>query len=316
MPPSWGIRYVGRVQPETATSGDEAHAPESGNRASRTRQPLPADGPVTVIRGSRSLFDLGLPSLWSYRELLFFLVWRDVKVRYKQTVVGVLWVVLQPMATMLIFTFVFNRIANLTSGSVPYPLFAYTGLLPWQLFTAGIAGATASIVSNGNLISKIYFPRLIIPAASVLAGLVDFGVSLAVLAGLMWYYHYAPGIQVLSIPLFISLAICTALAAGLWLSLLNIRFRDVQHTLPFVLQAWIFLTPVAYPASAIPLSFRPLIGINPMTSVVDGFRWALIGGQGPWAARSFWVSLATVSLLLVTGVLFFRRMEKTFADLI
>lgn len=312
-----GIRYVGRVQRE-AIAGDEQDPGTSvGTAAPPIAWTSPASAPpITVIRGSRRLFDLGLSSLWAYRELLFFLIWRDVKVRYKQTAVGVLWVVVQPLATMLIFTFVFSRTLKVQTGDIPYPLFAYAGLLPWQLFSSGITGATTSIVTNGSLITKVYFPRLIIPIASVVSGLVDFAVSLIVLAGLMSYYHYTPGLNVVAIPAFILLAILTALAAGLWLSLLNVRFRDVQYTMTFVLQAWMFLTPVVYPSSLVPLSLRPLIGINPMTSVVDGVRWALVGGQAPWAATSFWVSLAAVCVLLVTGVVFFRRMEKTFADLI
>ena len=311
------IRYVGRVNPEVRTGGDA----EQATGAAVAGTPLgwvefPADSPVTVIRGSRSFFDLGLPSLWAYRELLFFLIWRDVKVRYKQTAVGVLWVVLQPVATMLIFTFVFGRLAKMPTGGIPYPLFAYSALLPWQLFTSGLTGATGSIVSNGGLISKVYFPRLIIPVATVVAGLVDFAISLVVLAGMMWYYHYAPGWQIVMIPVFVVVAVISALAAGLWLSMLNVRFRDVQYTIPFLIQAWLFLTPVAYAATSIPLSVRPYIGLNPMTSVVEGFRWAFLGGQAPWASHAFVVSLTMVFLILTAGILFFRRMEKTFADMI
>ena len=274
-----------------------------------------SDVPITIIRRSRGLFDLNLPSLWAYRELLFFFVWRDIKVRYKQTVIGVLWVVLQPVATMLIFTIVFGRLAKLPSNGVPYPLFVYAALLPWQLFATGLMNATASVVGNSGLISKVYFPRLIIPVASVISGLVDFAVSLCVLGVLMIHYRYVPGLNAIAIPFFIVVAIATALAAGLWLSMLNVRFRDVQYTVPFLTQAWLLLTPVAYASSVIPVRYRALMGVNPMTSVVDGFRWAFVGGPAPWDT-SFVVSLTMVFLILAAGIVFFRKMEKTFADMI
>lgn len=271
---------------------------------------------VTIIRRSRGLFDLNLPGLWAYRELLFFLTWRDIKVKYKQTVVGLLWVVVQPVATMLIFTIVFGRLAKLPTNGVPYPLFVFAGLLPWTLFSNGLVQVTSSVVANAGLISKVYFPRLIIPIAAVVAGLVDFAVSLVVLAVLMAHYRYVPGTNALAIPFFVLVAIASALAAGLWLSMLNVRFRDVQYTIPFLTQAWLFLTPVAYSSTLVPVKYRALMGLNPMTSVVDGFRWAFVGGSAPWGATSFVVSLAMVALILVTGIVFFRKTEKTFADLI
>lgn len=281
--------------------------------------PVPAfaqDFPVTIIRHSRGLFDLNLPSLWAYRELLVFLIWRDVKVKYKQAAIGLLWVVVQPFMQMIIFTVVFNRLAGVKGQpGVPYPLFVFSGLLPWTLFANGLTQVTNSVVSNGGLISKVYFPRLIIPIAAVVAGLVDFFVSLVILAGLMAYYHHAPNVSAVAIPFFILVAIASALAAGLWLSMLNVRFRDVQYTIPFVTQALLFLSPVAYGTSLVPVRYRALLGINPMTSVIEGFRWAFIGGPPPWS-HSFAVSLTMVGLLLVTGILFFRRQEKTFADLI
>ena len=271
---------------------------------------------ITIIRRSRGLFDLNLPGLWAYRELLFFLIWRDVKVKYKQAAVGLLWVVLQPVATMVIFTIVFNKLAGVQGqAGVPYPLFAFSGLLPWTLFATGLTQVTGSVVTNGGLISKVYFPRLIIPVAAVVAGLVDFCVSLLVLAALMVHYRQAPGWNALAIPFFILVAIASALAAGLWLSMLNVRFRDVQYTIPFITQALLFLSPVAYGTSLVPLKYRALEGVNPMTSVVEGFRWAFIGGPAPWST-SFTVSLVMVGLILVTGIVFFRRQEKTFADLI
>lgn len=277
----------------------------------------PGDGvPVTIIRRSRGLFDLNLPGLWAYRELLFFMIWRDVKVRYKQAAVGLAWVVLQPLMTMIIFTVIFGRLAKLPTNGVPYPLFVFSGLLPWTLFANGLTQVTTSVVGNAGVISKVYFPRLIIPIASVVSGLVDFAASTVILALLMVHYRYAPGLHIIAIPFFILVAIASSLAVGLWLSMLNVRFRDVQYTVPFLTQAWLFLTPVAYSSSIVPVKYRALIGINPMTSVVEGFRWAFVGGSGPWAAKSFWVSLGMVMLILVTGVLYFRRTEKTFADLV
>ncbi len=307
------------MQHETLTSsGSEPQATGAAVAAGAVLPPVPTAGsmPVTIIRRSRGLFDLNLPGLWAYRELLFFLIWRDIKVKYKQTVVGLLWVVLQPVATMLIFTIVFGRLAKLPTGGVPYPLFVFSGLLPWTLFAGGLAQVTASVVGNAGLISKVYFPRLIIPIASVIAGLVDFAVSLVVLGLLMAHYRYAPGLHALAIPFFILVAIGSALAAGIWLAMLNVRFRDVQYAIPFITQAWLFLTPVAYSSSIVPVRYRALMGVNPMTSVVEGFRWAFIGGSGPWGAKSFWLSLGMVGLILVSGILFFRRTEKTFADLI
>ena len=271
---------------------------------------------ATIIRPSRSFFDLGLRSLWPYRELLFYLTWRDIKVRYKQTVVGIVWVLLQPVLTMLIFVIIFSKLAHLKApGHIPYPLFVFAGLLPWQLFASGMAGVTASVVGNTSLITKVYFPRLIIPIAAVLSGLVDFAMSAIVLVILMVHYRYVPGLEALAIPFFILVAIATALAAGLWLAVLNVRYRDVQYTIPFLTQAWLLLTPVAYSTAIVPVRYRALMGINPMTSVVDGFRWSFVGGPAPWS-HSFAASLAMVGLILASGIVFFRRTEKTFADLI
>jgi len=270
---------------------------------------------TTVIKPSRGWVTLGLREVWKYRELLFFLIWRDVKVRYKQTVVGLLWVIMQPVATMLLFTFVFGRLAKLPTNGMPYPIFAYSGLLPWQLFAAGLVGAGTGIVGSSNLITKVYFPRLIIPISSVVSGLVDFGAAFVVMIGLMVYYDVAPTIAVLALPLFVLLATLTALAVGLWLSMLNVRYRDIQYTIPFLTQIWLFMTPVAYASGLIPPKYRLLIALNPMTSVVDGFRWALLGQAEPFGTE-FYISIGMVGLVLVTGIAFFKRMEKTFADVI
>ncbi|MGH3051030.1 MAG: ABC transporter permease [Gaiellaceae bacterium] len=271
---------------------------------------------MTIIKRSRGLFDLGLPSLWAYRELLYFLTWRDIKVQYKQAAVGLLWVVIQPIVTMIVFTIIFHRLAGVQApNGVPYALFTYAGLLPWQLFSGGLQQVTTSVVGNSSLISKVYFPRLIIPIAAVIAGLVNFLVATAVLVVLMVHYRYVPGLQILTVPFFVLVAMASALAAGLWLSLLNVRYRDVQYTIPFLIQIWMFLTPVAYPTSLIPVRYRALIGVNPMTSVVEGFRWAFVGGPAPWST-SFTVSLVMVGVILLSGIVMFRRTEKTFADLI
>lgn len=310
------VGYRAPVQPQSlASESERADALRAADIAGRI--PIWSSQPgATIIRPSRSLFDLGLRSLWPYRELLFYLTWRDIKVRYKQTVVGVAWVLLQPIATTVIFTIIFSKLAHLQAPNhIPYVLFVFAGLLPWQLFASGMAGVTASVVGNTALITKVYFPRLIIPVASVLSAVVDFAMGLVVLAFLMIHYHYSPGIHALAIPFFILVAILTALAAGLWLAILNVRYRDVQYTIPFLTQAWLLLTPVAYSSSIVPVRYRALMGVNPMTSVVNGFRWAFVGGPAPWS-HSFAASLAMVGFLLVTGVIFFRRTEKTFADLI
>jgi lipopolysaccharide transport system permease protein len=280
---------------------------------------LADDGPkkvqTTVIKPSRGWVRLGLAELWQYRELLYFLAWRDVKVKYKQTAIGFLWVVVQPVATMIVFTFIFGRLAKVPTNGVPYPLFAYSGLLPWQLFATGLMGAGTGVVGNAGLLTKVYFPRLIIPIASIISGIVDFCAAFLVLIALMVWYGRAPTIAVLALPLFLVLATVTALAVGLWLSMINVRYRDVQYTIPFLTQIWLFLTPIAYATTFIPERYRLLMGLNPITSVVGGFRWALLGAEAPFG-REFFLSVAMVGVVLLTGIVFFKRMEKTFADVI
>jgi len=270
--------------------------------------------PVSWIEPSRGWVSLRLGELWKYRELLYFLVWRDIKVRYKQTALGAAWAVLQPLLTMIVLTVFFGRLAKIPSNGVPYPLFAYTALLPWQLFAFALTESANSLVGNQSLITKVYFPRLIVPLASVLAGLVDFGISFVVLLILMSYYRIVPTATIVVLPLFIILAVATALSVGLWLSALNVQFRDVRYTIPFLTQFWLFATPVAYPSSLVPERWRVWYGLNPMAGVVEGFRWALLG-----KARSpgtlLWVSVLVVALLLVGGFAYFRRMESTFADI-
>lgn len=268
-----------------------------------------------IIRPSRGWVPLKLADLWAYRELLYFLIWRDVKVRYKQTVLGAAWAIIQPFFTMVVFSVVFGRLAKIPSDGLPYPVFAYCALLPWQLFAHALTESGNSLVASQNLITKVYFPRLVIPLAAVLAGLVDFAIAFVVLLAMMAYYGIAPTAAVATLPLFLLLAVATALGVGLWLSALNVQYRDVRYTIPFLTQFWLFATPVAYPASLVPERWRGLFGLNPMAGVVEGFRWALLGkAEGPGALLA--VSVAIVMVILVGGLYYFRRMEKIFADVV
>ncbi len=273
--------------------------------------------PHTVfIKPSKGLAALNLRDLWLYRELIFFMVWRDVKVKYKQTLLGMAWAVVQPVMTMLIFTFLFDRVAKLPSEGVPYPVFSFTALLPWGLFVTALNQGSRSLVTHQNMVTKIYFPRLILPTASVFAGLVDFLIAFVILIGLMFYYRVMPAWHVLwTLPLFLLLAIVTALGVALWLSAINVQYRDVNQALPFLTQFWLFATPVAYSASVISPQWQILYSLNPMAGVVNGFRWALLGvGSGPGV--TLWVSVAISVLIFVSGLFYFRSMEKTFADTI
>jgi lipopolysaccharide transport system permease protein len=253
--------------------------------------------------------------LWDYRELLYFLAWRDVKVRYKQTGLGVAWAVLQPLLGMVVFTVFFGRLAKVPSDGVPYPIFSYTALLAWQLFAYSITESSNSVVGNERLITKVYFPRLVIPMASILAGLVDFGIAFVLVIGMMTYYHLHPGWEILSLPLFIVFELATALGVGLWLAALNVQYRDVRYTVPFLVQFWMFASPVVYSSTLVPVRWRPLYGLNPMAGVVEGFRWALLRKQ-PAPGAMFAVSSIVVAALLVSGLYYYRRMEKNFADVV
>jgi lipopolysaccharide transport system permease protein len=271
--------------------------------------------PVVTIRPSRGWVRVRVGELWEYRELLYFLVWRDLKVRYKQTVLGAAWALLQPLAAMIVFSVFFGRLAKVPSDGVPYPLFAYCALLPWQMFANALTESGNSLVSQQSLIKKVYFPRLILPVTPVLAGAVDFGIGFVLLLGLMLWYGMVPGAAIVLVPLLLLLTMTTAVAVGLWLSALNVQYRDVRYTLPFLVQFWMFATPIAYPSSLVPEKWRPLMGLNPMTGVVEGFRWALLGTRGA-DLKTFAVSLAVVAVLLVSGVVHFRRLERTFADMV
>lgn len=271
--------------------------------------------PVTVIQPRKGWIPVDFRELWEYRELLYFFTWRDIKVRYKQTILGASWAVLQPLLTMLVFSLFFGRLGKMPSDDVPYPLFSYAGLVPWTFFSNGITQTSNSMVSSANLLRKIYFPRLVVPAASILAGLVDFFISFSVLIVLMAYFGYLPTVNSLWLPALLLLAICTALGVGLWLAALNVQFRDVRHTVGFLTQFWLFATPIAYSSSLLPEKWRVFYALNPMVGVVEGFRWALLGtdtAPGPMIA----VSTAVALVLLASGALYFRRMERTFADLV
>lgn len=270
---------------------------------------------VMTIKPSRGLVSLRLAELWGYRELLQFMIWRDIKVRYKQTVLGAVWAILQPLMTMIVFSLFFGRLAKVPSDGIPYPVFAFAALVPWTFFSTGLGQAANSLVGSANLIKKVYFPRLSIPIATVLAGIVDLGLSFLVLIVMMAYYGIAPTINVVWLPLFILLALITALGVGLWLSALNVQFRDVRYVVPFLMQFWLFATPIAYSSSLLHDPWRTIYGLNPMVGVVEGFRWALLGSPispGPQLIAS---SVAAVTIL-VTGAYYFRWMEKTFADIV
>jgi lipopolysaccharide transport system permease protein len=271
--------------------------------------------PVIHIAPSKGWISLKLDELWEYRELLYFLVWRDVKVRYKQTVLGAAWAIIQPFFTMVVFSLFFGRLAKIPSDGIPYPIFSYTALVPWTFFANGMTQATTGLVNHANLIKKVYFPRLALPIARIFAGVVDFALAFIVLIVMMFLYGIVPSANILWLPFFLLLALMTSLGVGLWLSAMNVQFRDVGYTVPFITQFWMFATPIAYPSSLLSEPWRTIYGINPMAGVVEGFRWALLGvgtAPGPILVVSSFAALA----LLVSGAYYFRRMEKTFADVV
>jgi len=278
-----------------------------------------ADLPTLVIRPSKGWISLRWKEFWEYRELLYFLIWRDVKVRYKQTILGAAWAILQPVATMVVFTIFFGRLAKVGSDGLPYPLFSYAGLLPWTFFAQALGQSSDSLVGASNLLKKVYFTRLVIPASSALAPAVDFSIALIVLAGMMIYYRVYPTLAILWLPLFLLLSFATALGVGMWLSALNVQYRDVKYVVPFFVQIWLFVTPVIYPTSQVTKKLAEmglpawLYGLNPMAGVVEGFRWALLG-TGTRPGGVVLASAGVAALLLVSGAFYFRRMEKTFAD--
>ncbi len=295
----------------TKVSGSKKHAlrPVTKNDSDNDfRKPF-------AVRKQQTGISLQLTELYEYYELIYFLIWRDIKVRYKQTALGVVWVILQPFLTMVVFTIFFGNLAKIPSDGVPYPIFSFTALVPWQLFANALGNSSNSLVNSRDLITKVYFPRLIIPFSSILSGLLDFAIALVVLLLMMLYYGIVPTSAVFLLPLFIILAITTALAVSLWLSALNVMYRDVRYTIPFMTQFWLFLTPIAYPSSLVPEKWRMLYGLNPMAGVVEGFRWALLGkSDQDWSLVV--VSSIVVVALLAGGFIYFRRMEKNFADVV
>lgn len=278
---------------------------------------------VLYLKPSRGLAAMKLADLWRYRELTYFLIWRDIKVRYKQTALGAAWAILQPFLTMVVFTIFFGRIGKMPSDNIPYPIFSFTGLLPWTLFSKAISDAGRSMVANRSMITKVYFPRLVIPLSSVLSGVVDFAIAFVVLIGMVIYYNTAPNSgysititpAVLTLPLFLLLALVTSLGVGLWLSALNVNYRDVNYVLPFLTQIWLFLTPIVYPSSALSDKWQLVYALNPMAGVVNGFRWALLGTASNFSITII-ISTSVAILLLVSGMIYFRQMERTFADTI
>jgi lipopolysaccharide transport system permease protein len=275
----------------------------------------PSALPTLRIAPSKGWVPLKLRELWEYRELLYFLVWRDVKVRYKQTALGASWAIIQPFMTMVVFSIFFGHLAKVPSDGIPYPIFSFAALVPWTFFASGLTQSSNSLVGSGSLISKVYFPRLIIPLASVFSGIVDFAIAFLVMLAMMLYYGLIPTLNVIWLPLFLLLALVTSLGVGLWLSALNVEYRDVRYVVPFITQFWMLATPIAYPSSLLHEPWRTIYGLNPMVGVVEGFRWALLrtnSAPGPLIA----VSSAAAVLILITGAFYFRRMEKTFADIV
>lgn len=271
--------------------------------------------PSLLIRPASGWASLDLRAIWEYRELLYFLTWRDIKVRYKQTLLGAAWAIIQPLTVMVVFSIFFGLLAKIPSDGLPYPIFAFCALLPWQLFSHALTESSNSLIANEKLITKIYFPRLIIPLSAVLAGLVDFAFAFIVFLGMMVYYGIMPGSAVWALPFFILLSVVTALGAGLWLSALNVEYRDVRYTVPFITQVWLFISPVAYPTSLVPEPWRFLYSLNPMVGVIEGFRWALLD-KASLPGMPLAVSAGIAILLLISGLFYFRRMEKTFADVV
>ncbi len=276
-----------------------------------------AEAQTVVIQPRSGLAALNLRDLWNFRELIYFLTWRDIKVRYKQTLLGAGWAILQPVLQMLVFNLLFGDLAGLSSGGIPRPIFTYAALLPWNLFSTGINDAGRSLVTNRNMITKIYFPRLIVPLSAVLSGLVDFAIAFLLLGGMMVYYGIAPAAGAALLPLYLLLALVTAIGVGLWLSALNVHYRDIRYLIPFLTQFWMLASPLAYEASEVftrlPEAWQWLYALNPLVGVVEGFRAALLGTE-VYSASFIWVSVASALLILLTGVFYFRSMERTFAD--
>ncbi|HKR54719.1 MAG TPA: ABC transporter permease [Gemmatimonadales bacterium] len=281
-----------------------------------TAAPLLSPLATTVIEPGRGWVPLKLRELWEYREVLYYLIWRDIKVKYRQTLIGAAWAIVQPLMTMVVFSVFLGRLAKVPSDGAPYPLFTFAALVPWSFFANGVTQSASSLVASGNLITKVYFPRLLVPMARVLSGLPDIGFSFLVLVGLVAIYgHFQLSLSLLWLPVMAVLALLTAFGIGLWLSALNVQYRDIQHAVPFLVQIWLFATPIAYPSSLLAEPWRTIYGLNPMVGVVEGFRWGLLGSGRP-PGMPLVVSVAAALVLVVSGAFFFRRVERTFADVI
>lgn len=270
--------------------------------------------PTVVIRPSRGLVPINIRELWAYRELLYFLTWRDVKVRYKQTLLGFAWALLQPFGLMVVFTLFFGTLAKVPSEGIPYPIFNYAALLPWTLFSEGITRSSNSLVAEQNLVQKVYFPRLVMPLSGILSPVVDFAIAFIILIGMMFYYQIYPTWAIIWLPVFILLALVTAFGVGLWLSAINVQYRDVRYVLPFITQLWLFVSPVVYSSTLLPERWQVIYGLNPMAGVIEGFRWALLGTSPPGPLTA--ASVAMVVIIMISGLFYFRRTEKTFADVV
>ncbi|HZH91683.1 MAG TPA: ABC transporter permease [Pyrinomonadaceae bacterium] len=306
------------ASPHHAVAAPVTHAPPPSHTVADgvdtdAARALP-DRPLILIESEEKGVQLAFPDLWSYRELLYFLTWRDIKVRYRQTALGAAWAIIQPLATMILFTLVFNRLAGLDTGRIPYPLFAYTGLLIWTFFTNAVTNGTNSLINNTNLITKVYFPRAFIPAAAVAAGLVDLAVAGLILVGLAVYYGITPTWSLALVPLFLLLSVLLALAVGMLVSALTVKYRDLRHALPFLLQCWMFASPVIYPADRVPGGWRHLIALNPLTGIIEGFRAALFGGG--FDATLTLIAVVMTLVTLAGAFYLFRSIEETFADII
>ena len=299
-----------------APTTEQTQAAERANVGTFERSDAAAaPAPTIVIEPSRGWTGLKLRELWEYRDLLFFLAWRDISVRYKQTILGAAWAIIEPFFSMVVFSLFFGRLAQIPSDGVPYPIFSYAAMLPWTYFANAMTNSSNSLVGSANLLTKVYFPRLVIPLASVIPPAIDFAIAFVVLLGMMAFYGIAPTWHVLWLPAFLLLALITALGVGLWLSAMNVQYRDVRYAVPFLVQFWMFASPVTYPSSIVPEAWRALYGLNPMAGVIEGFRWALLGTEtspGPLIA----VSVGAALVLLVSGAYYFRRMERTFADVV
>jgi lipopolysaccharide transport system permease protein len=293
----------------------EIKARESKTQSAKVQLERVADIPFVRIEHSRGWASLKLQELWQYRELVYIFVWRDLKVRYKQTAIGLVWAILQPLMTMIIFTLVFGKFAKMPSDGLPYAVFSYAALLPWNYFARSLTGSISSVVENAHLITKVYFPRLLLPISATLSGIIDFGISFIFLLGMMTWFGFVPTWGALLLPLFLLLIILTALSVSLWLSVINVRYRDVGQAIPLLVQLWLFASPVAYPVSVVPQQWRLLYSLNPMTGVIEGFRWALFGKENP-PLIPLMVSMVVVAGLLWGGMVFFKRMELTFAEVV